>query len=150
MIRPDPPQYRFYNSGNSLGVIGTIPAHQDGAYTYLPSHSEGKNGPWIRTEDLHPSREAAGKAAPARFYLTEHIQANLGTNAREPLPPGAVIEYCGEHGEVVSDPGGDGRVTVRVGEYQEQWWWTFEGVTCSVVSLPTTSHAQCNSAIQEQ
>lgn len=76
MIRPDPAQYRYYNSGNCLGVIGTIPARQEGAYTYLPSHSEGEDGPWIRTEDLHPTREAAEKAAPARFYKTELRHAN--------------------------------------------------------------------------
>lgn len=58
---------------------------------------------------------------------------------RQPLPPGAIIEYCGEHGEVISDPGGNGRVTVRVGDHQAQWWWTFEGVTCSVVSIPSVA-----------
>lgn len=60
---------------------------------------------------------------------------------REPLPAGAVIEYCGEHGEVIHDPGGNGRVTVKVGDHQAQWWWTFEGVTCTVVSLPTDDKA---------
>lgn len=67
---------------------------------------------------------------------------------REPLPAGAVIEYCGEHGEVIHDPGGEGRVTVKVGDHQAQWWWTFEGVTCSVVSLPTASHTQRKGEIQ--
>lgn len=63
----------------------------------------------------------------------------MASIGREPLPAGAVIEYCGEHGEVIHDPGGEGRVTVKVGDHQAQWWWTFEGVTCSVVSLPTTA-----------
>lgn len=63
----------------------------------------------------------------------------METKEREPLPIGTVIEYCGEHGEVVSDSGGEGRVTVRVGEHQAQWWWTFDGVSCSVVSPPSQS-----------
>lgn len=73
----------------------------------------------------------------------------MASIVREPLPAGAVIEYCGEHGEVIHDPGGEGRVTVKVGDHQAQWWWTFEGVTCSVVSLPTASHAQRKGEIQE-
>ncbi len=76
MMKPDPALYRYYNSGTCLGVIGTIPTHQDGAYSYLPSHSEGEDGPWIRTEDLHPTCEAAEKAAPARFYRTENQHAD--------------------------------------------------------------------------
>ncbi len=68
---------------------------------------------------------------------------------REPLPAGAVIEYCGEHGEVIHDPGGNGRLTVKVGDHQAQWWWTFEGVTCTVVSMPSTSPATHKSEIQE-
>lgn len=61
----------------------------------------------------------------------------MSTDKRKPLPAGAVIEYCGEHGVVTDDPGGEGRLTVRVGDYQAQWWWTFEGVSCTVVSLPS-------------
>ncbi|WP_121498253.1 hypothetical protein [Pseudomonas aeruginosa] len=72
----------------------------------------------------------------------------MGTIEREPLPAGAVIEYCGEHGEVIHDPGGEGRVTVKVGDHQAQWWWTFEGVTCTVVSLPTDDQAQRKREVQ--
>lgn len=61
----------------------------------------------------------------------------MGKNEREPLPPGAVIEFCGEQGTVVSDQGGDGKIIVKVGEHQAHWRWTFEGVTCSIVSLPS-------------
>lgn len=73
----------------------------------------------------------------------------MASTERQPLPAGAVIEYCGEHGEVIHDPGGEGRVTVKVGDHQAQWWWTFEGVSCTVVSLPTTSPTQRKSEIQE-
>ena len=45
----------------------------------------------------------------------------MASIGREPLPAGAVIEYCGEHGEVIHDPGGEGRVTVKVGDHQAQW-----------------------------
>lgn len=55
---------------------------------------------------------------------------------RQPLPPGAVIEFCGDQAEVISDPGGEARLTVRVDGHQDRWYWTFEGVSCTVVSLP--------------
>lgn len=64
-------QMRYYNSGTTLGVIGTHPGHQDGEHTYLPSHAEGVNGPWIRSSDLHASYAAAEAAPVARFYRTE-------------------------------------------------------------------------------
>lgn len=76
MNRTDPVLYRYYNAGSCLGVIGTIPTHQDGAYTYLPSHCDIEDGPWIRTEDLHSTRDSAEKAAHARFHKTEHRHAN--------------------------------------------------------------------------
>lgn len=64
-------QMRYYNSGTSLGVIGTHTAHQDGEHTYLPSHADGANGPWIRSSDLHVSRASAEAAPVAKFYRTE-------------------------------------------------------------------------------
>lgn len=57
-------------------------------------------------------------------------------HTRLPLPPGTVIEYCGDLAVVVRDPGGEGRVTVKVRGRVTHWRWTFEGVSCSVVSLP--------------
>lgn len=62
-----------------------------------------------------------------------HTQSNLPE--RQPLPQGAVIEFCEERAVVMRDPGGEGRLSVNVGEYEDRWWWTFEGVSCSVVSL---------------
>lgn len=61
-------EMRYYNTGSSLGVVGTHPGHQDGDYTYLVTHSDGERGPWIRTADLHPSPEIAETAQPAKFY----------------------------------------------------------------------------------
>jgi hypothetical protein len=55
---------RYYNSGNSLGVVGTYPAHEDGEYTFLPSHNRN---PWIKTCDLYLTREEAEKAKTAEF-----------------------------------------------------------------------------------
>lgn len=56
---------------------------------------------------------------------------------RQPLPAGTVIEYCGERGEVLLDQGGDGRITVKVGGHEAWWRWTYEGVSCSVISQPS-------------
>ncbi|MGO3700885.1 MULTISPECIES: hypothetical protein [Halomonadaceae] len=55
---------------------------------------------------------------------------------RAPLPAGAIIEFSGEQGEVVYDPGDDGRITVIVDGHQARWWWTYEGESCSVISVP--------------
>lgn len=54
---------------------------------------------------------------------------------REPLPAGAVIEYRGEEATVVADQGGS-ELDVEVDGRQERWQWTYEGVSCSVVSCP--------------
>ncbi len=56
--------------------------------------------------------------------------------ARLPLPAGAVIEYCGDLAVVVRDPGGEGRLTVKVRGLVTRWRWTHEGVSCSVVTIP--------------
>lgn len=57
---------------------------------------------------------------------------------KRPLPPGAVIEFCGDHAVVVHDDGGDSRLTVELDGQRHLWWWTFEGASCSVVSMPET------------
>ena len=61
--------YRYYNSGDILGVIGISLdniKHQDGEHTFLtgrqPKHQ------WIRTIDLYNTREEAEKSEPAQFY----------------------------------------------------------------------------------
>lgn len=56
---------------------------------------------------------------------------------RQPLPPGTEIQFCEERGIVVDDPGGDdANLTVDVGDCITRRRWTFEGATCTVVSLP--------------
>lgn len=55
---------------------------------------------------------------------------------RKPLPAGAVIEYMGEEATVLADQGGE-RIEVEVDGHRQRWWWTFEEVSCTVVSLPT-------------
>lgn len=58
---------------------------------------------------------------------------------RQPLPAGTVIEYSGEEATVVQDIGGE-RIDVEVDGSRQRWWWTFEGVSCSVISHPSQSH----------
>lgn len=55
--------------------------------------------------------------------------------ARTPLPPGTIIEYMGEEATVLEDKGGDSLVVECYGDRQK-WRWTFEDVSCSVVSMP--------------
>lgn len=54
---------------------------------------------------------------------------------REALPAGAVIDYRGEEATVVADQGGS-ELDVEVDGHRQRWQWTFEGVSCTVVSLP--------------
>lgn len=68
--------------------------------------------------------------------MTRQLQAVVAPAERTPLPPGAVIEYCCERAEVVFDPGGEGRLTVKVDGMQDRWWWSFDGASCTLVSLP--------------
>ena len=61
--------YRYYNSGDILGIIG-IPIsnikHQDGEYTFLVGREP--NYQWIRTIDLFNTREEAESQPTALFY----------------------------------------------------------------------------------
>ena len=61
--------------------------------------------------------------------MTRQFQAVVAPVERTPLPLGAVIEYCGERAEVVFDPGGEGRLTVRVDGMEDRWWWSFDGAS---------------------
>ncbi len=61
--RVDP--YSYYNSGSSLGVVGVLPGEQSGEYTYLSACNPAFT--WIRTEDLHTTREAAAASQVARY-----------------------------------------------------------------------------------
>jgi len=54
--------YKFYNSGSALGIVGTVPAHCSNKFTYLPTTMK-----WIRTEDLYKTREEAKTSSPAKF-----------------------------------------------------------------------------------
>lgn len=55
----------YYNSGSSLGVIGTYIAHEEGEYTFLATTAKRQ---WILTADLYDSREEATKGNVARFF----------------------------------------------------------------------------------
>ena len=59
----DNKKMKYYNTGNSLGVIGTYPGHISGEYTFLVNN----NDPWIRTEDLYDTYEQAENSTKARF-----------------------------------------------------------------------------------
>lgn len=54
---------------------------------------------------------------------------------REALPVGSIIDFCGERGEVIRDDGGD-RIDVIADGFHQRWFWTLEGVSCTVVALP--------------
>lgn len=54
---------------------------------------------------------------------------------RTPLPAGAVINFCDELATVVRDTGGE-KLDVLADGYVQPWYWTFEGESCAVVSLP--------------
>jgi len=56
-------------------------------------------------------------------------------NSRAPLPPGSVIQYADEIAEVVEDFGGSS-LTVRADGITQKWYWTHDGATCTVVSIP--------------
>lgn len=59
---------RYYNTGNSLGIVG-IPLdkikHSDGEYTFLVNRQADYQ--WIRTVDLHDTYEKAEMAKVASF-----------------------------------------------------------------------------------
>lgn len=55
-----------------------------------------------------------------------------------PLPPGAIIDYCGEKATVIFDDGGR-TVSVRADGFRQNWYWDLEGVACTVVSVPDTT-----------
>jgi hypothetical protein len=61
--------YRYYNSGNSLGIVA-VPlneiAHQNEGYTFLLGRQAKYQ--WIRTIDLHNNKKKAEKCEPATFF----------------------------------------------------------------------------------
>lgn len=60
---------------------------------------------------------------------------NLRHRFVRPLPVGTLIDYCGHQAEVTSDDGGE-RINVKCEGAAQRWYWSFEGVECSVVSVP--------------
>lgn len=55
---------------------------------------------------------------------------------RPALPPGTRIRYAGMDATVVQDHGGHALVVDCEGD-RVRWYWTFDGETCVVTSLPT-------------
>lgn len=55
---------KFYKH-EALGIVGTRTHHEDGEYTLLQGHTLKYS--WIRTADLHDTREAAEAGAVATF-----------------------------------------------------------------------------------
>lgn len=58
---------------------------------------------------------------------------------RRPLKKGTVLDYCGMLATVVDDDGGP-RLTVSCEGHVQRWNWTFEGVSCKVLSVPPGEH----------
>lgn len=63
--RVDP--FTYYNAGGALGVVGVLLGHhvEEGQYTWLSARNPAFT--WVRTADLHATREAAAAAPIARF-----------------------------------------------------------------------------------
>ncbi len=60
----------------------------------------------------------------------------LQQSVQRPLPPGTVIEFCGDLATVKADTG-DNTVRVQLDDgYVTNWYWNFQGICCTVVSLP--------------
>ncbi|MFL1449235.1 PapB/FocB family fimbrial expression transcriptional regulator [Pseudomonas tritici] len=99
-------------------------------------HGVKKSQFYLNVALINKENERAKRLA--RFYPAEqHGGAGVQPlSDRPPLPAGTVIEFCDEQGIVIHDPGGEGRLSVDVGEHQALWWWTYDGATCVVVSLP--------------
>lgn len=80
---------------------------------------------------------ASADAARLMLWLMDQGITAPGPGAkRKALPAGAVIEFCGVHGVVVSDPGGMGQITVLSEGIRSMWVWMRDGVFCTLVSLP--------------
>ncbi|KZN20816.1 hypothetical protein A1D17_04545 [Pseudomonas fluorescens] len=61
---------------------------------------------------------------------------------RTPVPQGTKISFCEHEAKVVSDPGGDFALTVEVDGHHANWYWSFEGVSCTILSLPDHQNLQ--------
>ena len=57
------------------------------------------------------------------------------TTERRALRAGTEIDYCGMSAVVVADSGGE-RITVSCEGHVQNWNWTFEGESCTVVKAP--------------
>jgi hypothetical protein len=52
-----------------------------------------------------------------------------------PLPKGTKIEYYGQEAVILNDDGSD-LIDVICEGICEKWWWEFNGVECTVISVP--------------
>lgn len=59
------------------------------------------------------------------------------TTEREKMLPGTVVEYCGDRAVVVEDYGSSFDVIVQGEPGLEKWYWSVDGETCKVVSVPS-------------
>ena len=75
----------------------------------------------------HTENENKAAGAPSALNVGLEVFAR-------PLPHGAIVEYCGERGMVLNDDGGD-RIEVACDGHRQNWHWTFEGVSCTVISM---------------
>ena len=58
----------------------------------------------------------------------------MATEQRRALRAGTQIEYCEMPATVLKDTGGE-RIEVACEGHRQDWYWTFEGVSCVVVEL---------------
>lgn len=72
--------------------------------------------------------------------IREAIEVACNKNAaiQRPLPPGSIIDFCGETATVICDQGGS-TISVLADGFRQNWYWIFEGTTCTVISVPETA-----------
>ena len=60
---------------------------------------------------------------------------------RKPLLKGSIIEYCGEHAEVIKDYGGNSLIVKQDDNSAMVWRWKCYGDECKVISLPNLTNS---------
>lgn len=72
-----------------------------------------------------------------RWLIMRKPDGLVEPDAKRPLPAGAIISYDGVMATVVFDDGGE-EIKVKVDEVDhiQSWFWTLDGITCKVISLP--------------
>jgi hypothetical protein len=91
--------------------------------------------------------EASGAVLDTKTGLREwcnsmreaiEVARKKNTVIHRPLPPGAIIDFCGEQATVICDQGGS-TISVLADGFRQNWYWAFEGTACTVIAMPETA-----------